>query len=229
MANSRVFYGVYVLEYSAEERSSVSPNRWEFLLQSLRDLDKSLSQFGSRLYVVKGRPVETFPHLFKQWDITRLSFEADCEPYCKIRDNVVSGLAREAGIEVISCVSHTLYDPEALFRSTGGKTPLLIDAFKELVLQHGRPEMPVKRVDRKLFGSCVTPVGRDHNQLYGVPTLEELGFHKTHATCSELYPGGEDEALVRLEAALHEVRGSSSLSLTRVALGLSKICLLYMR
>ena len=207
LANSRVFYGVYIVEGGTEERKSISPNRWEFLLQSLRDLDRSLAQCGSRLFVLRGKPMEILPSLFKEWEITRMSFEADSEPSCKTRDDVISGIAKEAGIEVISRVSHTLYDTEALLRSTGGKAPMLVDEFKQLVLQQGRPEMPVPKVDRKLFGSCVTPVGKDHNQLYGVPTLEDMGFHKSRATCSGLYQGGEQEALLRLEAALHEVMG----------------------
>ena len=193
------------MEHTEEEGSPVSPNRWEFLLQSLGDLDKSLSQCGSRLFVVRGKPTEMLPYLFKKWDITRLSFESDCEPYSKTRDAVISGIAKEAGIEVISHVSHTLYDPQALFRSTGGKVPLLFDEFKEVILQQGRPEMPIPRVDRKLFGSCVTPVGRDHDQQYGVPTMDDMSFRKESATCSGLYHGGEQLALVRMEAALQEV------------------------
>lgn len=212
--NSKVFYGVYFLEHGEEKGTSVSPNRWEFLLQSLRDLDKSLSQCGSRLFVVRGKPTEMLPYLFKKWDVTRLSFESDCEPYSETRDAVVSCLAKEAGIEVISRVSHTLYDPKALFRSTRGKVPLLFDEFKEVILQQGRPEMPVPRVDSKLFGPCVTPVGRDHDQQYGVPTLDDMSFGKASATCSGLYPGGEQLALVRMEAALQEVMGFLEFFLT---------------
>lgn len=196
-----------MLEYSREDAASVSPNRWQFLLESLQDLDNSLAEIGSRLFVVRGKPVKVLPYLFKKWDITRLSFEADYEPYCKSRDAVITGLAKEAGIEVISHFSHTLYDPQAFITSTEGNVPLLFDEFKELALQQGQPEMPLLRVDRKLFGCCVTPVGTDHHQYYGVPTLDDVGFHKSCATCCELYQGGEHEALARMEVSLREVKG----------------------
>ena len=150
------------------------------------------------------------PSLFKEWNITRLSFEADCEPHCKSRDLVITGLAKQAGIEVVSRVSHTVYDPDVLLMLTGGKSPMLFDEFKELVLQQGPPEMPLTRIDRKLFGSCMTPIGMDHSQQYGVPTLEEMGFHKSDATCSGVYQGGEEEALVRMEKALQEVMNGLS-------------------
>ena len=193
------------MECSAEDKMTVSPNRWHFLLQSLQDLDKSLAQCGSRLFVLKARPMDVLPSLFKEWDITRLSFEVDCEPFRKSRDAVITGLAEQSGVEVISRVSHTLYDVEVLLMSSEGRAPQVFDEFMELALHQGRPEMPVPRVNRHLFGSCLTPVGRDHNQQYGVPTLEEMGFHKPRATGSCFYPGGEQEALTRMEAGLHEV------------------------
>lgn len=46
-----------------------------------------------------------------------------------------------------------------------------------------------------------SPVESDHNEKYGVPTLEELGVKPSDLnTC--LYPGGETEALKRLEKVL---------------------------
>jgi len=196
---------VYFLEISPEDKMTVSPNRWHFLLQSLHDLDRSLAQCGSRLFVLKGRPMDMLPSVFKEWDITRLSFEVDCEPFRKSRDDVITSLAKQSGVEVISRVSHTLYDTEVLLMSTEGRAPQLFDEFKELASQLGRPQMPAPKVTRQLLGSCMTPVGRDHNQQYGIPTLEELGFQKPHTSGSWFYTGGEQEALKRMEAALQKV------------------------
>jgi len=88
------------------------PNRWRFLIQSLKDLDKSLKLLGSRLFVVKGKPVETFKELFKEWNVKRLTFEIDTEPYSKERDALIRTLADKNSVEVITKVSHTLYDLE---------------------------------------------------------------------------------------------------------------------
>ena len=149
--------------------------------------------------------MDMLPSLFKEWDITRLSFEVDCEPFRKSRDAVITGLAKQSGIEVISRVSHTLYDAEVLLMSTEGRAPQVFDEFMELALHLGRPPMPAPKVSRQLFGSCLTPVGGDHNQQYGVPTLEEISFHKPPAAGSWFYRGGEQEALTRMEAALKKV------------------------
>ncbi|XP_068703198.1 uncharacterized protein [Montipora foliosa] len=207
LRNSRVFYGVFFLPNIAGKQGAVSPNRWEFLLQSLQDLDNNLAECGSRLFVISGNPTKVLPQLFKKWNITRLSFEVDSEPCCNMRDAVICDLAKKDGVEIISSVSHTLYDPRAVSGLNTGNVPLLFDDFKAIVLEQMKPEMPVSRVDRKLFGACVTPVGKDHHQLYGVPKLNDIcGFSKSSSICSELYPGGEQEGLKRMETALQEMK-----------------------
>lgn len=63
-----------------------------------------------RLFVVRGKPEDVFPHLFKKWRVTKLTYEYDTEPYSLSRDKAVTRLAEEHGVEVIYKVSNTLYD-----------------------------------------------------------------------------------------------------------------------
>lgn len=46
----------------------------------------------------------------QEWQISRLSYEYDSEPFGKERDAAIQKLASEAGVEVTVKVSHTLYD-----------------------------------------------------------------------------------------------------------------------
>lgn len=61
---------------------------------------------------MKGKPAEVFPKLFKQWEITHLTFEIDIEPYAKERDATIKALAEKSGITVITHTTHTLFDTE---------------------------------------------------------------------------------------------------------------------
>ena len=63
-----------------------------------------------RLFVVRGSPAEVFPTLFKEWGITKLTFEVDTEPYAGSRDEEIEKIAASNGVEAVKCVSHTLYD-----------------------------------------------------------------------------------------------------------------------
>lgn len=53
-------------------------------------------------------------------------FEKDTDAYAKDRDNDVMHMAKEAGVEVITKVGRTLYDPDELVRVNGGKPTMSI-------------------------------------------------------------------------------------------------------
>ncbi|MPC19775.1 Cryptochrome-2 [Portunus trituberculatus] len=103
---------VFVLDPWFVKHARVGINRWRFLSQALRDLDDSLRKLKSRLFVVRGSPEEVFPALFKKWDVQKITWEIDTEPYAQRRDEKVERLARESGVEVVCRHGHTLYRTE---------------------------------------------------------------------------------------------------------------------
>uniref|UniRef100_A0AAQ4RWR2 Photolyase/cryptochrome alpha/beta domain-containing protein n=1 Tax=Gasterosteus aculeatus aculeatus TaxID=481459 RepID=A0AAQ4RWR2_GASAC len=192
---------VYFLDPWFAGSSNVGVNRWRFLLQCLEDLDANLRKLNSRLFVIRGQPANVFPRLFKEWKISRLTFEYDSEPFGKERDAAIKKLAMEAGVEVIVKTSHTLYDLDKIIELNGGQPPLTYKRFQTLISRLDPPEMPVETLSQTLMGRCVTPVSEDHGDKYGVPSLEELGFD-TEGLPTAVWPGGETEALTRIERHL---------------------------
>ncbi|CAG6021974.1 unnamed protein product [Menidia menidia] len=192
---------VYFLDPWFAGSSNVGVNRWRFLLQCLEDLDASLRKLNSRLFVIRGQPANVFPRLFKEWKISRLTFEYDSEPFGKERDAAIKKLATEAGVEVIVKISHTLYDLDKIIELNGGQPPLTYKRFQTLISRLDPPEMPAEALSDTIMGQCVTPISDDHGDKYGVPSLEELGFD-TEGLPSAVWPGGETEALTRIERHL---------------------------
>ncbi|XP_040554636.1 cryptochrome-1 isoform X1 [Gallus gallus] len=173
----------------------------KFLLQCLEDLDANLRKLNSRLFVIRGQPADVFPRLFKEWSIAKLSIEYDSEPFGKERDAAIKKLASEAGVEVIVRISHTLYDLDKIIELNGGQPPLTYKRFQTLISRMEPLEMPVETITPEVMQKCTTPVSDDHDEKYGVPSLEELGFD-TDGLPSAVWPGGETEALTRLERHL---------------------------
>lgn len=62
------------------------------------DLRSSLKARGSNLLVLRGKPEEVLPKVWKDWKITRLCFEVDTEEYAKERDVKIKAAAKEAGV-----------------------------------------------------------------------------------------------------------------------------------
>ncbi|XP_051964071.1 cryptochrome circadian regulator 3a isoform X1 [Xyrauchen texanus] len=192
---------VYFLDPWFAGSSNLGVNRWRFLLQCLDDLDSNLRKLNSRLFVIRGQPANVFPRLFKEWKISRLTFEYDSEPFGKERDAAIKKLAMEAGVEVIVKISHTLYYLDMIIELNGGQPPLTYKRFQTLISQMDQPKLPVETLSNTIMGSCVTPVSEDHGDKYGVPSLEELGFD-IEGLPSAVWPGGETEALTRIERHL---------------------------
>lgn len=107
---STSFRGIFFLEASDVVLNRSSSNRWQFLLGCLRDLDRSLQKCGSRLYVANGQPTDVLPKLIKKWNITKLSFQYDSDPFAFERDSAIERQTQMADVKVVSKSSHTLYD-----------------------------------------------------------------------------------------------------------------------
>ncbi|KAK7891682.1 hypothetical protein WMY93_023645 [Mugilogobius chulae] len=180
---------IYILDPWFAGSSNVGINRWRFLLQCLEDLDASLRKLNSRLFVIRGQPTDVFPRLFKEWQINRLSYEHDSEPFGKERDAAIQKLASEAGVS------------SWIIELNGGQPPLTYKRFQALINHMEAVELPAETITAEVIKTCVTPISDDHDDKYGVPSLEELGF-ETEGLTTAVWPGGETEALMRLERHL---------------------------
>jgi len=190
-------YPIFILDPWFVKNARVGINRWRFLQQSLADLDKQLRKLGSRLFVVRGTPEKTFPNLFKNWNISKLTFEVDTEPYAKIRDEKVVETAAKYDVEISSYVSHTLYDISKTIEKNEGSAPLTYQKMVSLVASMGDPQRSLSPVT-SLCRSCLLGQNILQDKIFDVPDLEELGVKQ--ADLSEcLYHGGETEGLKRLE------------------------------
>lgn len=62
-----------------------------------------------------------------------------------------------------------------IIERNGGKPPLTYHQFQNVVASMDPPEKPVSTVTSVCIGDAYTPLKDDHDDHFGVPTLEELG------------------------------------------------------
>lgn len=196
LKDCKELYPVFVLDPYLHN-NTIGLNRWRFLIGSLRDLDSSLKKLNSRLFVVKGKPEDVFPRLFEKWKVTKMTYEYDTEPYSLRRDQKVTELAKEHGVEVIYKVSHTLFDINRIIEENNGKPPLTYNRMQSIVSSLGPPKKPVPAPTADDMIDVSSP-SSENEEKYGIPTLDELG-HDLSSLTEELFPGGEVEALRRLD------------------------------
>ncbi|XP_059640492.1 (6-4)DNA photolyase isoform X3 [Cornus florida] len=208
-SDSNYLYPVFVIDphYMEPDPNSFSPgsaraglNRIRFLLESLVDLDSSLQKLGSRLLVLKGEPSEVLIRCFKEWDIKKLCFEHDTEPYYQDLDVKIKKYASEAGIEVFSPVSHTLFNPADIIRKNGGRPPLSYQSFVKLAGQPSWASSPLSTMI-----SSLPSVGNVGNcEISEVPIVKELGYEDIGQDELTPFKGGESEALKRLRESIKD-------------------------
>lgn len=83
----------------------------------------------------------------------------------------------------------------------GQKPPLTYKRFQALISRMELPKKPVVAVSSQQMESCRAEIQENHDDTYGVPSLEELGF-PTEGLGPAVWQGGETEALARLDKHL---------------------------
>ncbi|KAL8458084.1 hypothetical protein ACS0TY_035816 [Phlomoides rotata] len=201
---SDFLYPVFVIDphYMEPDPNAFSPgskraglNRIRFLLESLVDLDLNLQKLGSRLLVLRGEPSEVLFRCLKEWNIKKLCFEFDTEPYYQALSSKVEKYAASAGIEIFSPVSHTLFNPADIILKNGGRPPLSYQSFVKLAGEPSWASCPIATDLGRLppVGNCLTSE---------VPSIMELGYEDTLKDERIPFKGGESEALRRLRDSI---------------------------
>lgn len=57
----------------------------------------------------------------------------------------------------------------------GGQSPLTYKRFQSLISCMEAVETPAEPITAEVMAKCATPVSDDHDDKFGVPSLEELG------------------------------------------------------
>ncbi|KAF4009414.1 hypothetical protein G4228_000244 [Cervus hanglu yarkandensis] len=196
---------VYILDPWFAASSSVGINRWSWsaahrMETVLREKSRNLVSCWKVPSLVQTWDVaNSLPP--QEWGVTRLTFEYDSEPFGKERDAAIMKMAKEAGVEVVTENSHTLYDLDKIIELNGQKPPLTYKRFQAIISRMELPRKPVGSVTSPQMEGCRAEIQENHDETYGVPSLEELGF-PTEGLGPAVWRGGETEALARLDKHL---------------------------
>lgn len=135
-----------------------------------------------------------------------LAFETDIEPYAVKRDEIVVQQAQKANVKIIQESSHTIFNPELIMQKNKGSPPMTYQKFLSVAseLKAPKPEGNPQKVPN----SCKPPPDHEEKNdknCYDVPTLEELEVDENELSAVSIFPGGETEALKRMEDNLKNV------------------------
>ena len=224
------FYPIWCWDSHYVYRTRVGPNRFQFLIDCQDDLSASYTKLNSKqkLWVLREPAVTLLPKLWKTWKITHLVFERDTDAYAAERDAKIMELAGEAGVEVVTRMGRTLWDPVKVVEANGGKPTMSLGQLQKAGEKVGEIARPLNAPtsipdpgDTKLDGLEQLVPDRETdlnghlregeegsytvgiagpNGDFAVPTLKDLGLPEATTP----HKGGETLILERLEEILKD-------------------------
>lgn len=187
-------YPVFCIDPHFAKPDIVGVNRYNFLLETLDDLDKNLRTLGSRLFILRGKPEDMLSKFAINWGVSLITYEKDIEPYARIRDAKIDEIMAKLNIDVKSFCSHTIHDVEEYLNAANGCKPNSYGSFCKIFQKLGKPRPSFESPKTAQLGEFSENELLDN--LFDVPTLREMGYFESPTS---QFKGGETEALCRLK------------------------------
>ncbi len=97
-----------------------SENALQFMVASLRELDRELRARGSRLYLFQGEAEKVVARLVRSEGLGPVYVNRDYTPFSRGRDEAIAGACRNAGAAFVSTGDALLNEPDDVAKAGGG-------------------------------------------------------------------------------------------------------------
>ncbi|MEJ2636726.1 MAG: deoxyribodipyrimidine photo-lyase [Calditrichia bacterium] len=154
--------------------------RVEFIHRELERLQKQLISLGSSLIIRRGKPLEVWKKIIRDYRIDTVFANRDYEPYAISRDEQVKQLLKEQGTDFRLFKDQVIFERGEILKSDGNPY-VVFTPYKNRWLDTLNPGHLASFPSEKLFVNfCPAPAA-------SLPQLPELGFDKTGFS----FPSGE--------------------------------------
>lgn len=110
---------LFIFDTDIIESLPENDTRVDFIYQNLSKMEEVLNKEGKHLLVQKGKPVEIFEKLLKDYTIKSVYTNKDHEPYGIKRDKEIAGMLKEKGVEFKGFLDHLLFDKDEVLKGDG--------------------------------------------------------------------------------------------------------------
>jgi deoxyribodipyrimidine photo-lyase len=181
--------------------------RVQFLLESLKNLDKTLRALGSGLLIIKGKPEIEIPKIVKQYKAQKVFAKREVAFEEKQTEKLVQDELFKLRCELETFSTSTLYHAEDL--------PFSIKDIPD-VFTNFRKKTEQDAVIRKSFEKP-RQINSPEIPVLELPTLKELGLKKIKidSRAAIQFKGGETEAIKRLNHYFYKTKCLSNYKETR--------------
>ncbi len=153
--------GFFCFDKKFLSRPDFSVNRFQFFIETLKDLKSQLIERGGELWVMDEGPFDAFPKLLKALPTPSvISWNRDYEPFARERDNKMEFWCKDRGISFHTERDHLLIEPHELLKGYQVFTP-----FSRKWLELYRSEEVRKRVSFRWKGGAFQSLKIPQNRI----------------------------------------------------------------
>ena len=162
--------GIFIFDEDIIENLPNDDARISFIYQKLEEINKRLNTVNSSLLVIKGKPINVFKNLIKEYEIENLYSNLDYEPYAIDRDKKISDLLKKNKIHHFQYKDQVIFGPTEILKENS--LPYTVfTAYKNKWLSKFKQE------------SISTEIFLDFSNFLKIknqfPLLSEIGFLKS--------------------------------------------------
>ena len=108
--------GIFIFDEDIIENLPKDDARISFIYQKLEEINKRLNTVNSSLLVIKGKPINVFNNLIKEYEIENLYSNLDYEPYAIDRDKKISDLLKKNKIHHFQYKDQVIFGPKEILK-----------------------------------------------------------------------------------------------------------------
>lgn len=156
---------IFIFDENILNELDIDDARVQFIHESLNAINSELNTFNSSVLCLKGKPLDIWKQLIKNYTIKSVYTNTDYEPYAKTRDTEVEALLTENNITFHSFKDHLIFEPHEVLKQDGNPYTVYTP-FKNKWLEHFKG---VSLLTTLQFKSL-------HKHTFNFPSLESIGF-----------------------------------------------------
>ena len=161
---------VFIFDDDILEHLPKNDARVSFIHDTLENINNKLAETESGLLIKKGTTLQVWKDLLSEYDIERVFFNKDYEPYAIKRDLEITELLQSKGIEVKPFKDQVIFEEQDILKKDN--TPYTIyTPFKNKWLKKFDKQVDIldHNIDKNHF----------HKQTFHFPSIENIGFTKS--------------------------------------------------
>ncbi len=143
--------------------------RVAFIYDSLSEINKELNTFQSSLLIKKGNTQEVWQTLIKEFEVKKVFFNKDYEPYAIQRDEAICELLEQNNSLTYSFKDQVIFEEKEITKADG--LPYTVyTPYKNKWLEHFNQLKPLLEYDTTEFYTNF------YQSNFDFPSLEQIGF-----------------------------------------------------